>query len=80
MFYQTSPSPQVTRSATIHNKHTIYPLLHEFPNHLRSLEISKDQENLKTWYNFNLVYSVPHNLKILLILAKNGWKKEIKSF
>ena len=48
MFYQTSPSPQVTRSDIIRNKHAIYsPLLHKFPNHLRFLEISKDQENLK---------------------------------
>ena len=41
MFYQISVSPQVKRWAIITYKHGIYKLSHEFPNNLRSYEISR---------------------------------------
>ena len=44
ILYQNLFSPQVKRSVIISNKHGTY----ELPNDLRSYEIGKDQENLKT--------------------------------
>ena len=40
----------------------------------------KDQENLKTSWNFNLVLSLPSKPKIVLILAEKCLKIEIKVF
>ena len=41
-------SPQVKQSGIISNKHGIYELPHELPNHLRLKEIRNYQENFKT--------------------------------
>ena len=69
MFYL---SPQVKGSAIISNKHGIYELSHELPNDLiKTLEIWKYQENLKTSWNYNLVPSLHAKMKMLLIIAKN---------
>ena len=66
-------SSQVKWSAIIGNKHGIYELLHEFPNNLKLFE------NLKTSYNYNLAPRLSSKSKILLMLAKNCWKIEIKT-
>ena len=68
MFYQSFLSPQVKRSAINSNKHGTYELAHEFPKDLR---LKKDQENLKTLSNYNLVPSPPPKIKALLIIAKD---------
>ena len=44
------------------------------------LKIRKGQENLKTSYNYKLVASLSPKIKIVLMLAKNCWKIEIKTF
>ena len=50
MFDKIFVSAQVKRIVIISNKHGIYELPHELPNdlRLRTLEIRKYQENLKT--------------------------------
>ena len=60
----------------VNNKNGIYKL----PNHLKLkiLENQKIQENLKTSWSYSLVPSLPQKMKIISILAKNSWKKEIQ--
>ena len=72
----------LNQSTIISNNHGIYKLPHELPNNLflRSYEIRKYQENLKISQNYTLVPSIPAKIKILLNLAKNSWKLEIKLF
>ena len=65
MFYQIFLSPQVRRWAIISYKDGIYELPHDLPNDLR----------LK---NDRLVPSRPAKTEVLLILAENSWKTEIK--
>ena len=73
MFYKIFLLPQVKRKAIISNKHGIYELPYELPNdlRLRSWEVKKYQENLKTLLNYSLVPSLTLKIKILSILAKN---------
>ena len=40
----------------------------------------KYQESLESSYNNSLVSNLPAKIKILLVLAKNSWKAEIKFF
>ena len=47
---------------------------------LKAKEIRKGVENFKTSHNCYLVPSLPPKMKILLILAKKCWRKEIKTF
>ena len=67
-------SPQVKRSAIISRKKWYVRVASRVAERLR-----KGQENFKTSYNYNLVPSVPPKIQVLLILAKNCWKIEIKS-
>ena len=80
MFYHIFLSPQVKRWAIITYKHGIYDLPHELPSDLRitSQEIRKYQESVVTPQNDSLVPSPPAKMKILLILAKNSGKREMK--
>ena len=82
MFYHIFLSPQVKRWAIITYKHGIYELRHELPSDLRvtSQEIRKYQESVLTPQNDSPVPSLPAKMKILLILAKNSGKTEIKLF
>ena len=75
MFYQIFLSPQAKRKRVISNKHGTYELSHELPNDLR---LSKDQNNLKISWNYNLVVSLPPKNKTLSILAKDSLKMEIE--
>ena len=47
---------------------------------LKSQEIGKDQENLKTSYNYSLVLNLPPKMKIFSILVKNSRKTETELF
>ena len=58
----------------------MYELPHELPNDLRTWEIRKVQNNVKTSRNYNPVLSLPPKKKILSILAKNSLKIEIELF
>ena len=80
MFYHIFLSPQVKRWAVITYKHGIYKLPHELPSDLRvtSQEIRKYQESVLTSQNDSLAPSPPAKMKILLILAKNSGKTEMK--
>ena len=82
MFYQIFFSPQVKRSPIISNKHGIYELPHELKNDIKlrilgNKEISEKSQNLQ---NNGLISSYPGKIKILLKLATNSWKSEIKLF
>ena len=77
MFYQIFLLSQLKQSAIISNKHGIYEFPHELPNDLR---LRKAQENLRTSLKYNRVTSLPPKIKILLILAKDCSKIEIKTF
>ena len=52
----------------------MYELPHELPNDLRTWEIRKVQNNVKTSWKYNLVPSLPPKYKILSILAKDSLK------
>ena len=71
--YQNLFSPQGKRSVIISYKHGVYELPHELPNDLKlmTLENRKDQENLETSSNYNLVTSLPSKLKMFLLFVKN---------
>ena len=74
ILYQIFFSQQVERSVIISNKHGIYELPHELPNHFI---LRKDQENLKTSYKYNLVPSL--SLKFFPVLRYFTWKLEFVS-
>ena len=80
MFYQIFLSPQVKRCAIITCKNGIHELPYELSNNwgLKSYKIRKNQVSLETSKNIRLVPSAPAKMQILLILAKNFWKAEIK--
>ena len=59
MFYQIVFSPKKKKNIIAINEHSIYKLPHKLPNILRSQEIRKYQENLKTSQNYSLVISLP---------------------
>ena len=71
--YQNLFSPQGKRSVIISYKHGVYELPHELPNDskLMTLENRKDQENLETSSNYNLVTSLPSKLKMFLLFVEN---------
>ena len=71
--YQNLFSPQGKRSVIISYKHGVYELPHELPNDskLMTLENRKDQENLETSSNYNLVISLPSKLKMFLLFVEN---------
>ena len=80
MFYQIFLSPQVKRWAIITYKHGIYELPHELPNDVRlgtwgNKEISGKCQRIM---DDSLVPSPSAKMKVLLILAKNSRKAEIK--
>ena len=69
------------RMAIITYKHGIYKLPHKFPNDLRLRKLGNIRKLSKlTSYNDGLVPSLPAEMKLLLILAENSWKTEIKLF
>ena len=76
MFYQILFSPEGKQSAIISNKHGIKELPQEFPNSLslESQEIWKDQENLKTSWNYNLVPIPSPKIKIFVNTSKKMLK------
>ena len=78
MFYQVSFLPQMKPNSIISNKHGIHKLSHELS--MTSYEYWKHQGNPKMLLNESLVHSLPAKIKILLKLAKNYWKAEIKIF
>ena len=53
---------------------------YETTQDLRSLEIKKYQENVKTLYNFCLLFSTPPEMKVLLLLAKSLLKNRNWTF
>ena len=63
-------SPQKKRIVIISNKHSIYNLPQELPKNLRSQEIRKYQEDLKTSQNYSLMLSLSPKMKTLPTLAK----------
>ena len=71
--YQNLFSPQGKRSLIISYKHGVSELPHELPNDLKlmTLENRKDQENLETSSNYNLVTSLPSKLKMFLLFVEN---------
>ena len=71
MFYQIILSPQVKRCAIITYKHSIHELPHELPKDLRLRKLG----NIR-----NVSKPLPAKMKILLIVAKNSLKTEIKLF
>ena len=77
MFYQIFISPQVKQIMIISNKHGIYEFPHELPNDLRSSEIRKCQEGLKSSYNYSLVPSLLPKMEILSIVAKTIQKLKL---
>ena len=82
MFHQIFLSPQVKRCAIITYKNGIYELSQELSSDLRLtiLEFRKYQESVETPENDSPVPTVAAKMVILLILAKNFTKVEIKLF
>ena len=65
------------RSVIISNIHDVYELPYELPNELKlrkleKLEIRKDQNNLKTPWNYNPAPSSAPKKKTFSILAKDS--------
>ena len=72
MLYQFFPSLQGKQCAIITYKHCIYELLHELSNELRlNLKKLGDIKKVSELHDA-LVCSIPAEIKILLILAKNS--------
>ena len=82
MFYQIFLSPQVEWCVIVTYKHGIYELPYELRNHLR-LRILRNQEisgKFLIFIEWWPVLSLPAKMKILLILVKSSWEREIKPF
>ena len=82
MVQQVLLSPQVKQSI-IFSKKLVYTsclTYYQTTYDLRSQEIRKYQENLKTSYNYYLMLSLPSNLKNLSLLVKISSKAEIELF
>ena len=81
VFYQIFLSPQVKRSLSTSNRlvHTDFVTSLRTIQDLGSQEIRKDQNNLKTSWNYNLVLTLSSK-KNLSIQAKDSLKIEIELF
>ena len=82
MFFQIFFSPQVKRYMIITYKHGIFELKNDLRlRNLENYEISGKCLNPTEWWIAQYpLPSDPAKMKILLIVAKNYWKAEIKLF
>ena len=76
-FSQTFLSLQVKKCAIITYKDGLYELPKELPNDVRIRKL----ENIRKVFKLHKMIALfPAKIKILLIIAKNSWKTEIKLF
>ena len=81
MFYQIFFSPEVKQRAIITYKHGIYEVPQEMPQELPNDWRCRKLGNIsKVSKLYRMIAKCPVKMKILLILAKNSWKTEIKLF
>ena len=73
-------SPQVKQGLVSSIIKFLYELPDELPNYLKTLEIRKYYENLRTGFGHRLVLSVPPKYRFLAIAVKIHVKAGIKVF